>query len=249
MRYPIYFLFIAIIGASLSSCSESTNVEDFEIFPKYEYFPLEIGKYITYQVDSAIYDTTAAGIVVTNTTSFVRESITDTLRDNSNRLAYKLERAYRPSDTVDWEVTDIWVAVATENQAERVEENLRFIKMTFPLIDGTIWNGNLFIDETTTISVAGEQVELFRNWSYEVDGLDLQEEIGTMNFDSVATLIQADSENLVELRYSVEKYAKNIGLVYREMRIFDTQNISEILPWEEKAQKGFSFTQTVIDHN
>ncbi|MEL6865958.1 MAG: hypothetical protein AAFP19_16145, partial [Bacteroidota bacterium] len=69
-----------------------------------------------------------------------------------------------------------------------------------------------------------------------------------MMFDSVATIYQADNENAIELRYSIEKYARNIGLVYREMRILDTQAIVDD-PWEEKAQKGFIIRQQITRHN
>ncbi|MEM9921756.1 MAG: hypothetical protein AAF990_26875 [Bacteroidota bacterium] len=244
-------LTIAVLGLLLSllACNENTNVEDFEVDPKFEYFPLEVGKYLIYQVDSVVYDTLVNGIVVNETTSFVRERITDTLRDNSGRLVYRIERSYRAQDTLPWEIRDIWVSLRTNDQAERVEENLRFIKMVFPLIDGVSWNGNLFIDETTSIPIAGESVEIFKDWFYEVRGVDQAEQIGDQSYDNITTIVQADSENLIELRFAQEKYARGIGLVYKEMRILDTQKISEATPWENKAQKGFTMIQRLIEHN
>src|SRR5690606_24012329 len=109
----------------------------------------------------------------------------------------------------------------TSNGIEWIEENLRFIKMVFPLREGVEWNGNKHIDVTTIIPIAGESVEVFKSWSYEALSVGETEIIGDFVFDEVATLSQADSENLIELRYSQEKYAKNIGLVYREMKILE----------------------------
>jgi hypothetical protein len=67
----------------------------------------------------------------------------------------------------------------------------------------------------------------------------------------VLTVREADSENLIELRRSRVKYAKGIGLVYRELWVLDTQCIEQCdgKPWEEKAEKGFILSQTITAHN
>ncbi|MEO1628711.1 MAG: hypothetical protein AAFV25_26420, partial [Bacteroidota bacterium] len=178
-------LLACALALGLTSCNENTNVDDFEVDQKYEYFPLEIGKYFVYAVDSVVYDTLASGVVATPSSSFVREEITDTLRDNSGRLAYRIERSYRRNSDDPWQISDIWVSLRTDRQAERVEENLRYVKLVFPLIEGVGWNGNLFIDETTLITIAGESVELFKDWSYFADQVDVAETIGDIAFDNV----------------------------------------------------------------
>jgi hypothetical protein len=67
----------------------------------------------------------------------------------------------------------------------------------------------------------------------------------------VVTVQNADSENLIELRLAHEKYARGVGLVYRELWILDTQCIEDCIgmTWEQKAEKGFILKQTLIDHN
>ena len=155
------------------------------------------------------------------------------------------------SDTLNWELKDIWLAIRTDEGAEWIEENLRFLKMVFPLKEGLDWDGNQYIDITTIIPIAGESVEVFKSWSYESISIDESEQIGDETFENVATISQANSENLIELRLSEEKYAKGIGLVYREMKILDTQNIIgfEFSTWEDKAQKGYILKQQIIDYN
>ena len=242
-------IILLIVACLFAACKDSSDTIELDLDYGYEYFPLEIGKYRSYQVDSFIFDSTAQGIVIDTSRSYIRETYIDTLRDNSGRLTYLVERAHKRNLQDAWQVTDIWQEVKTERQAERIEENLRFIKMTFPLQEGNLWNGNLFIDERTIIPVAGESIEIFKNWSYEVDELNTSFAVNDMTFDDVAILFQADNENAIELRYSEEKYARNVGLISREMRILDTQFINPTLPWEEKAQKGFIMEMTMIDHN
>ena len=66
------------------------------------------------------------------------------------------------------------------------------------------------------------------------------EKIGTKDYADVLTIqAQSDPKILTEKRYSLEKYAKGVGLVYREIRILDTQKLDASTAWEKKAQKGF----------
>lgn len=247
--------FTILFGASclfLPSCKDKSVVEDFQVDFGYEYLPIEIGKYRDYLVDSTTYDIGPSGsIIVTNSQNYVRELIADTITDNLGRLGYKIERYEKKELEADWEIADIWMTIKTEEQVESLEENLRFVKLVFPLKEGLIWDGNRFIDETTTAVIAGESIEIFKSWEYEVDFVAQPVAVNNELYDDAIQVIQADNENLIELRFSREQYVRDIGLVFREMRILDTQCITECegLPWEAKAEKGFILTQSLIDHN
>ena len=252
IKNSLGILFLATIVSVFQACTGSSVTEDYEFDFGYEYFPLEIGKYQTYVVDSTLYDIGDNEIILKRSSrTFVKHVIADTMTDNLGRSGFKVERYERANDSLQWQIKDIWFAIRTNEGAEWVEENLRFLKMVFPVKDGVDWNGNKYIDITTIIPIEGESVEVFKSWSYEVLSVDESEQIGDFQFDSVSTISQADSENLIELRYSLEKYAKGIGRVYREMKILDTQCIecNDIQTWEEKAEKGFILTEQIIDWN
>ncbi len=244
------FLFLFTLIATNFGCSESTVTEDLEnVIQGVEYFPLEIGKYISYQVDSTIFDVDGNSTAILNSTSYVLEEVSDTLRDSEGDLIYRIERSEKANLNDAWEIKDIWVSKRTEFQAERVEENLRYIKMVFPLAADATWNGNLYIDNGTIIPIAGESIEVFKNWTSELTLLGQPASINGLFFDEVTTISHADSENLIELRQVTEKYAKGVGLVEKEMWILDTQEIDQTKPWELKAEKGYILKQTVIDYN
>ncbi len=252
IKHSLILFLLASTIILFQGCKGSSTYEDFQVDFGYDYFPIEIGKYRTYVVDSTLYDIGDNEIIiVSNSRTFVKHLVADTITDNLGRLAYKIERYERLSDTLDWEIKDIWIALRTDKGAEWIEENLRFLKMVFPLKQGVDWDGNRYIDITTIIPIAGESVEVFKSWAYEVLSVDESELIGDLAFENVATISQANSENLIELRYSLEKYAKDIGLVYREMKILDTQCIIDCVDdtWEEKAEKGFILTEQIIDWN
>ncbi len=240
---------------AFSACKEGNVVEEFDEQDKgYDYFPLIVGKYMEYQVDSIVYDFTPDGGITLESTTFIREEIVDTILDNSERILYVVERFERKNNAEDWLISDVWTAYADGQRVERTEENLRFIKMIFPVVVNSTWNGNMFIDESLIIPIAGEGMEIFKGWSYEVLSVGEQETVGNEIFPDVTTISQANTENLIELRESTEKYARGIGLVYREMRILDTQCGGQLvdcdgLTWEQKAEKGFILRQWMTSHN
>jgi len=256
MKFSYLSLILGVLGLLLWSCDGKNNPEELDIDYGYEYFPLEIGKFMEYRLDSVIYDTTSIGVTRDTNVWFIREEVVDTFRDLSNELNFRIERQQRTTQADPWEIESVYASILKEDQAIRIEDNFRFVKMVFPLNLGDIWDGNIFIDDETIVTIAGESIELFKSWSYELDRLDELEVVGNMPYDSVMTIFQANNQegaepNLIELRYAQEKYVKNLGLVYKEMRILDTQCIADCVgqTWEDKAQKGFILIQTLIDHN
>lgn len=252
IKHIFTFFFLVSIVILFQNCKSKSTFEDYQPEMGYDYFPLQIGKYRTYVVDSILYDIGDNNMIdTTHSRTFVKHVVADTIIDNLGRSGFKIERYERLNDTLSWEIKDIWTAIQTEEKAEWIEENLRFIKMVFPLKEGTEWDGNKFIDISTIVPIAGESVEVFKSWDYEILSVDETEQIGNFTFENISTISQANSENLIEIRYSQEKYAKEIGLVYREMQILDTQCITECigLSWEDKAEKGYILRQQILDYN
>ena len=222
------------------------------------YFPLATGKYVEYAVDSIVYDFAPGGGTLRDSSRLlVREVIADTLRDNTGQMVYRIERFERKNDTLPWKFAQNIFAARTATQAIRTENNLRFLKLVFPFDRRSNWNGNLWIDQYREIEVAGERIQPFVNWHYEVDSLDIAAQIGAFSFDSVLVVTEADETNAIERRLSRVKYAKHVGVVFREQWILDSQYCNQIpppsdcltKPWTEKAEKGYILRQTVIAHN
>lgn len=242
------YLFAITTLLFLFSCK--TEEDTFQLETGEEYFPLAIGKYVVYEMDSTIYDPNGTEMVRQSFTQ-LREEIVDTLRDANDELVYKVEQFTRLGDTLPWAIQNVYTTSIVNNQAQRTEENLKFIKMTFPVRDNNSWDGNIFIDDATIVIVAGETIEMFKGWDYRITEVDLVDTIGGEIFEPVVLIEQADNENAIELRSSIEKYAPNVGLIYKEISILDTQCIEDCegQPWSEKAEKGFSLKQRILEYN
>lgn len=251
MKFLQYLFIIFASGYLLFSLSSCNSDPQPEIDLGTNYYPLEVGKYRIYKVDSIILDNVNNNIVKDTNSFYLKEELTDTLRDNQGNLVYTLERFEKENLADEWRVKDVYAVGIIDYQLHTVEENLRFIKLTFPVgVNVTPWNGNTFIDEFTTIDVAGESIEIFKGWLYEYSEVDQFMQIGTESFDSTLTVIQANEDNLIEYRYSVESYARGVGLIKKEMAILNTQCLTcggDL--WVEKAEEGFTLNQEIIEYN
>lgn len=213
-----------------------------------EYFPMFIGRTIQYQVDSVIYDPQADKTVIIDTNHWeIQETLKDTFRDLTGILTYRVERFHRRKGDTKWEIDHVLTEAATDQYFVRDENNLRIIKMPLVFGNKTSWDGNVFIDPSVKIMVAGESIQPFsKKWTYQVLSFGVSERIGNRNFDDVLT-IQAQTSNVLNEKRSVlEKYAAGVGLVYREEKILDTQKLDANIAWEKRAEKGYILTQTFI---
>ena len=250
-HFLIYISFISL----LASCSFDADIEYLSIDYGYEYYPAEVGKYIIYDVDSIVFDLTSNGRITDTTSYQVKEEIADTTTDNTGRMMYLIHYSTRDNPDEDWTIKKVHTAVIDDNRVERTEDNFRFVKLLFPIKKETTWNGNqLFSDENVIITVRGETLELFKNWTSSVIDKNVREVINNQTFDDVLIIHHADYENNIERRFVEEKYARNIGLISKTMFILDTQcngNLANCLgiPWEDKAEKGFILHKRIKAHN
>ncbi|MDH3651675.1 MAG: hypothetical protein OEQ53_18470 [Saprospiraceae bacterium] len=254
LRLPISsFMLVAFV---LGCLNELEQPFDLNLYG-YAYFPLEVGKFRVYEVDSLQFDIGVNDLPTVDSARFyVREEVVEILQAQTGEEVYRIER-YRADDLDEpWKIMDVTTESLTTNQAHRTENNLRFINLVFPIEEGVVWDGNQFIPDDIVVFVAGESVEMFKNWRYEILSEGLSESIGQHTFESVATVQQANDENEIEFRFSQEKYAENVGLVYRERWILDSycKYTGETGPcigldWRSKSGRGFIMREAIIDFN
>lgn len=233
MRQNFKLLSFVVAVFALSSCNE---IEDYSFDHEYEYYPLEIGHFVIYDVDSIVFDDFTG---TSDTFNYQKMHVIDSaFTDNSGRQAHKIIRYQRSNSTQPWLLSDVWQAVQTQSSLEVVEENQRFIKLLFPPEEGQSWHGHKYLD-----IVDGN--EWMENWEYSITALNVAENINGLQLDSTLTVLQHDEENLIEKYYGEEKYAKHVGLVYKKLINLEKQNITA--PWT-KPEKGFILTMTLLDY-
>ncbi len=213
-----------------------------------KYYPLSIGQSLTYNLDSIIYDPITDSVSKVDTFKWqMRETISDTFRDGQGLLTYRIVREQRKKAQDKWVIDKVFTANLTPEHAIRQEENLRFLKFPRFFTEDARWDGNIFNDKEAKILVAGETLIPFsKTWSYVITNFDIAETIAGKKYDKVLTITaQSPPSIFTERRFSLEKYAQGVGLVYRELQILDSQVNNPNLTWEKKANKGFILKQTL----
>lgn len=187
----------------------------------YQYFPVELGKYVTYQVDSIWRDDIIGPIGAGQLSYILRDRNESIFIDESGRNAIRVERQRQVAG--GWVMKDVWSRVATLAFAEQNEENVIFIKHNFPIIEGKAWDGHA---RATPLSI--QQYYKTENipfdWTYTYRDLDRPFTINGLQFDSTVTVVQIDRPAVFGVTiYAEEVYAKHVGMVYKRLMVYNVQ--------------------------
>jgi len=167
----------------------------------YGYFPRTVGTWIEYQVDSSWRD---EELGLADTVSYrLKEKVVEAYIDPAGRTAYRIHRFILNADD-QWVIRDVWTSIADGYYAEVTEENIRRLKMSFPVDNGRKWDLNIYNTE--------DELEVaFRNEGESWTG-------PTMVFPNTALGKNSVPANLVIRRDWEERYAEGVGMVskYRE---------------------------------
>ncbi|MBK6481650.1 MAG: hypothetical protein IPG01_00635 [Chitinophagaceae bacterium] len=223
--FPVIFFLILIT----SSCQDST-VEPVPFDTSY--FPLSTGKFIIYEVDSIVMSD------FFNTTDTVHyqlmEAVDSAYTDAGGRQAFRIVRSRLDSLNGAWRIIDVWSANVTETTAEKVEENLRFIKLSFPVLLNKTWAGNSYINTDSPLVYLDD-------WEYKYTDVNETFDTYAGTFDSVITVLQHEDINAIQTVLYQEKYAKQVGMIYKEEQNFETQPGS--------YPNGYILKMTIVQHN
>ena len=118
------------------SCSK---IGDFSLDYKYEYFPLSTGHTVIYDVDSINVDDFTNPPTIDTFHFQVREVIGDTFIDLEGDLAYEIFRYKRFDTSATWGTPRLWWVKRKVTNLQKIEENLRYIKLTFPPGFDHVW--------------------------------------------------------------------------------------------------------------
>jgi hypothetical protein len=232
MKHVVGLLVIAFILSSVLSCKKDAAAT---VDLGYNYFPDQAGSYVVYDVDSFYYNDFTSHV---DTFKFqLKEKIQSVFLDNENRNTLRLERYVRfykattPYSSLPWVLRDVWMGNRTKSTAEKVEENVRYVKLVFPVEKDKRWNVNA---QNTNDAM-----------DYSFAFADLKQTIGGKKFDSVSQVNQQNATTLISKEYYIEKYARNIGLIYKQVIDVQSQPSPLLTPTQLQAFYGTPIMQRV----
>ncbi len=225
MRSLLYIIFLfAIISYSCSK--EEVITPDLG----YDYAGLAEGKYVIYDVDSFYYD----DFFDTIDTSYfqIKEVVDSKFIDLEGDEAFKIIRYRKNNDTTNWVLIDVWSSKITTTNFQKVEENVRLVKLIFPVKENKTWNGN--------------SMNNLASMEYEYTAVDNAEVVGGNALNLVATVLQYEFSPLTEENFFQEKYAKGIGLVYKKSVAIQNAYDSSSGTWVRSL--GYDVTMTLSSY-
>ena len=224
-------VFSCVLVFLIYSCKKDPNTN---IDLHYDYFPLKTGNWIIYNVDSIVYNDVTEMI---DTLSYqIKEKVDSSFIDLEGDTAYLLYLYKRNADTLSWSMYKTRTAKLTNSTAEKVEDNLRFIKLAFPISEDKSWKGNSYFN------TSDDDLECYGSWDYEYSNIHKKIDSLKVSFDSTITILQVDDAPLTNKDYLLEIYAKDVGMVYKKHICLEKGNdISPSAPYI----KGFIYKMTI----
>ena len=214
-------LFPYLLAFILLSCDPIS----YEIQPHYtSYFPVHENDSAEFHVLEIQHTSLASDTLQ----YFLKEVTKNPYIDGEGDIAFQLHRFWKQDSTEQYQIKDVWSVKKTVSGVEQVEENIRFVKMIFPLDELSYWDGNLF-------NQLGEQ-------EYTVSQIHSPFNMFGMMIDSVVEISHDFNANLLEYDNAIEIYALHKGLIYKEEinLSINNGNISDI-------NYGTEYTQIRIE--
>ncbi len=235
------FLLVALCLVSFFSCRKDTlSTAD----ATRGYFPLTLGKSVTYAVDSTLYYGPPG--TTRHVSMLFRYTISDTVTYNK-KTAYLMDIYSTPYVGGIWTACGEIIITPTPTSLLYAENNVNYIKMIFPIANGTTWKGNQYAVTPDSL------YSYLYNWDYTYANFGLSYFNGRVNFDHTVSLLE-DDENVDYQNvdsavagyrtYAKEVYAYGVGMIYKEWTHYTFGP-----PDTVQNKNGYSVTMRAIDYN
>ncbi|WP_114789576.1 hypothetical protein U0035_08545 [Niabella yanshanensis] len=242
-------LYLLFLTAALFSCTNKKETLDVE--PINDYVTLQVGKSITYRLDSTVF--TFNGTRIETHKYQVRHTVLKEVTDDGQK-SFMIQRLLNnETATGSWVNNGTYLVTLHENKIEVITDNLRVIALQSPLRKGFSWKGNGQLPfapykQLFDFSLIGYDMNSW-NFSYTDFG---DETIEGQSYKSVWTVAQNNevlnmpptaNTEFATKEVSIEKYAKGIGLVYKDYQMYEYQKGTSAF------YMGFGITMWMISHN
>jgi len=164
-----------------------------------KFFYPKIGQSVVYDVEDTEYELTGK---FTLKSYQLKEVNVSTFKGLDGKETLRIERYRRENESQRWIIDSIFTAKKEIDKALKTENNVTYLKITFPIKEGLKWNGNAY--------------NSLGNDSYEMKKVNQSFQINGQKFDNSITVVQQNDSTLVDLKRRMEVYSKGIGLIYQE---------------------------------
>jgi len=221
-RNYIAFLFIILFVLGATSCSDKEG-EPTDM--GYDYFPVEQGRFVVYEVESIIWDDNDQTVDTTNYQ--IKMQIDTAFYDNLDRLSYRWLQFTKADTATRWTYDHTFGITQLASRLETIEGNNRFVRLAFPVEVAVSWDVNAF---NTQKALNAQYIDV--GFSRSINGI---------NFSDCADALLEDNTSLINEYHQEEIYARGVGMIYRYDRHVDKKFTGEIT-------KGYQHTYKILTY-
>lgn len=197
--FNINYLIVTIVVSVFwfSSCSTNNNIIP-RLNYNYEYYPLQVGKYVIYDVTDTIYQFSKPPAPSKYQLKYL---IADTFNTLNNQKAFKLDIYKRNLSSEPWVIDSVWnVQLENINELVLTQSNVKRVKLKFPIKENERWNVNKY---NSNNEFNHQYKNVFKSYL-----------INNINYDkTVKVVFENDTKGVTVYNDVYEIYAAEIGLI------------------------------------
>ena len=255
IRPVLAFILAGVIA--IISCKKTVYINP--VHPTDYFIPLQVGKYALYRLDSLNFY--FYGQLDTTTSYLAKDSVEASFTDGTGDTAWRVVRYQANINTPTvWVPSQTYVVTPSLQRVEVTENNLRYVKLAFPVDEGFTWLGNTYLPYNPYkdfFSYSDDSHLDLSLWNFSYKNVNTTLTVNGKKYDSTITVLSAadslnvpivDDSTFGSMTYWSETYAKHIGLISRSTKLYEYQP-----PTPDGTQHGykigFQMVMTLLDHN
>ncbi|MCE6988227.1 hypothetical protein [Dyadobacter sp. CY323] len=213
--------------AAILSCDTSST----EPVDAYAYFPLEVGRYVIYNVREEIYSSGQANPVIK--TSQEKDEIEEVSTNADGIATYTLSRSTRNSSSDYWQKVKEFTVQKFPDKILTSIDNQTFFSLVFPVDENITWNGNTYNN--------------LEPREYHYENINASGTIGAQNFDKVLTVVERKDTSIINKYVGIKQYGLGIGLISDDQINYEFCQSEECIG-SGKIESGTRKTRQIIEH-
>jgi hypothetical protein len=220
-----YLAFIVLLAVGCDGDEPQSSV-DYGL----NYFPLQTGSYIIYDVGEIRY----SQLHEPETLAYeLLSEIVDSFPNAVGGFTYVVHNSKR-FGTTEWEYFETLSFMVDDNYAVVTENGTPYVKLSFPLEEGRVWNGN----KRNTLGI-DEYKALVVDAPIEINGLAFPK----------ATFIEQEmyDDEITRTDKRIEIYAKGVGLISKEITQL-TYCTEEVCLSDRIIENGIIYNQKIKEY-
>ena len=200
----LWLVILATVTVSLGSCKKQTEVLTVS---GPEYFGYQPGQIRYYRCDSTLFNSFNVQNPVVKRQFIIKEHVAGKFTDLAGNEALRLEQSISFNNDTTYSFFGIVTIQISNLDVEFVQDNRRFLSLSFPVKALKSWDGNLFNDLDRQRFIYTSVNEPFSN--------------GFINFENTTSVNKKDEITIISEKTQNYVYGKGYGLVEKDISNID----------------------------